>query len=338
MRCSYCSDAVFRHRPHTITSDVIAALPRLFAVLQQRFSHVDVIFHGGEPFFAPASRFREIFAALSRYNASFSAQTNLFDLRLPAYDAVLPRLRSLSITIDGPGPLHDTHRRDAQGKGTFDRILNNLGTLRAAYPQLHIGALFTVSRESLPFAAEIYALFKEARIDHIGFNPVVDGCASLRPADYVCFLKELFSLWSSDPAPLDIHLFTEIVKYVTGIQPAPSTCQSTECYRHIISVSPEGNINPCMVWHDDDRFRVDTLTDLDAYWSYYEEKITTRVSRRECSACAFEPFCRGGCPHEYVGNQWRYCGALQEFLQHAQRFCAQQLQAARTADTVLAGK
>ena len=328
MRCSYCSDRPFREHPSTITPQVIAGLPRIFGLLAQRFAEIDVIFHGGEPFCTPPSRFAEVFSALGHYKPFYSAQTNLYDLRLPAHANILARLRSLSITLDGPRQLHDAHRLDRHREGTFDRILNNLSRLRTEYPSLQIGALFTVSSDSVAFAHDIYHLFRELRIRHIGFNPVVSGPDSLSPQDYLAFLKELFALWSADPDPLDVHLFSEAAKYFTGLQATPSTCHGPDCYRNIISVSPAGHINPCMHWHDDSHFTVDTLTNLDDYWAYYADKMSNRFLAADCPDCDFLHFCRGGCPHEYSHKRWLCCPAIKAFLNHTAAYFTDQLKIA----------
>ena len=333
MRCSYCSDRPFRERPSTITPQVIAGIPRIFKLLAQRFSEIDVIFHGGEPFCTPPSLFDEVFAVLSDYHPFYSAQTNLYDIRPSAHANILSRLRSLSITVDGPRQIHDAHRLDCHGEGTFDRILKNLSSLRSEYPSLQINALFTVTPASTAFAHDIYQLFKELRIKHIGFNPVLSGPGSISQRDYIAFLKQLFALWVVDPDPLDVHLFSEVAKYFTGLQATPSTCYGPECYRNIISVSPAGNINPCMYWHDDSHFTVDTLTNLDDYWEYYSVKLSDRSLAAGCPDCEVFQFCRGGCPHEYSENQWLCCSALKAFLNHAEAYFTEQLTLAATTES-----
>ncbi len=80
-------------------------------------------------------------------------------------------LRHISVSIDGPGPIHDAARGVA---GTFERTAAGLGRLQQAAARRHaplrVGINTTVARESLEALDRMVDVAAEIGVDAIGLN------------------------------------------------------------------------------------------------------------------------------------------------------------------------
>lgn len=313
LHCTYCFDMNWRSKGTLLNLDTIRSLPPLVEMLFRQYSEIDVIFHGGEPFLVPPKLFLAVMDTLSPLGVEFYAQTNLAMSRPERHNEVLARLSGLSFTLDGPEELHDAQRRTLGQSGTYSSIMRNLDWVRSKYPKLGLGVLCTLSQKSVDYCQDIYGFFKHLGVARMGLNPVFDGDNSLSNDGYSQILTTMFGEWITDPIPIDITLFVEALKWVTGIQESPSLCYGQDCFRGIVSVSPSGSLNPCLHWHDDCTFQIQNFASFDPYMAYYEKKFASFRNAR-CVKCPYQTFCQGGCPHEYVRGQWHFCDATQTFL------------------------
>ena len=108
----------------------------------------------------------------------------------------------VGISIDGPGELHDTLRKDNSGKGTFDRVMKGLSLLKKHGVEYNI--LCTVNSANGEYPLEVYRFFRdEIGARFIQFIPVVARdektgevtAWSVRPAQYGRFLNGVFDEW-----------------------------------------------------------------------------------------------------------------------------------------------
>jgi len=327
LRCSYCFDAGRRANGTLLEKSVIASLPRLFEALKKDYDEIDLIFHGGEPFLAPPHLFLEVMDAVKLApGIEFHVQTNLASSSLGAYSEVLCQLSGLSFTLDGPQALHDAQRTTSRGAGSYSTVLQNLDWLRSRYPLLNLGVLCTLSKSSVESRQQLYPFFQGLGVHRVGLNPVFKNNESLSNHEYFQILDAMFRQWIGDPKPLDISLFVEALKWVTGIQESPSFCNARDCFRGILSVSPRGFINPCLHWHDDNSFHVKHFTSFVPYLAYYEQKFRI-FENKSCDACRYHSFCRGGCPYENVAGRWHFCEATQKFLAQVQGYVTESVHA-----------
>ncbi|MDO9582002.1 MAG: anaerobic sulfatase maturase [Desulfomicrobium sp.] len=78
----------------------------------------------------------------------------------------------VGLSLDGPDFVHDRHRRDAAGRGTFERVLRSLKLLQKHGVDYNVMA--TVGRESARHPLEIYSFFKDQGVRHVQFSPIVE--------------------------------------------------------------------------------------------------------------------------------------------------------------------
>lgn len=113
----------------------------------------------------------------------------------------------VGLSMDGPGGLHDTCRRDRRGLGTFDRVLNAARLLQKHRFDFNILCAVTSTNADHPL--EVYRFFRdELSAPYIQFIPIVErenetgfqegdtvSERSVRPEQWGRFLIAIFDAW-----------------------------------------------------------------------------------------------------------------------------------------------
>src|SRR5207302_10079143 len=77
----------------------------------------------------------------------------------------------VGISIHGPAAIHDTSRRTATGRPTFERVLEGMSTLRDA--NVPFGVLMVVTETTLEYGADaVFDFFLQLGVRSYGFNAV----------------------------------------------------------------------------------------------------------------------------------------------------------------------
>jgi uncharacterized protein len=75
---------------------------------------------------------------------------------------------TIGISLDGPAEIHDRHRRDRLGRGTFARVLSGINTLKRSSIDFYVIAVLT--DESLDRAEQLFNFFHSIEIKEVCFN------------------------------------------------------------------------------------------------------------------------------------------------------------------------
>jgi len=170
INCSYCylpgRDAIGR-----MSHDVVARIAD--EVLTSEVFGPDslILFHAGEPCVVPSSwyeRTYEILQSRVRHPLRFQFQTNgtLIDEDWVRFFASTGT--GITLSIDGPADLHDSHRVDRQGKGTHHRIMKSAALLKAA--DVPFSCIAVVTARHLECPDEIFSFFEELAPTSVGFS------------------------------------------------------------------------------------------------------------------------------------------------------------------------
>ena len=171
--CSYCylPDRGSKQRMTRETLSKIAE--RLF---ESPFigEEVTVVWHAGEPLVVPVEFYEEAFDIFQSYSAGrasviFSFQTNATLVSDRWCDFFVKIGARVGVSIDGPKALHDLHRVDRAGRGTYDRAMRGLYLLQAWGLRPHV--IMVLTRSSLDRADAIWEFLVANKIDMVGFNP-----------------------------------------------------------------------------------------------------------------------------------------------------------------------
>ena len=313
LRCTYCYNGDKFTR--TMSADTMRRAIDL--ALERPGGHFDLSFFGGEPLLRLGllqqateyldQRLRGMPAP--RPTHRILVNTNGTLLNEEAVDWLSPpQVATVFVSLDGPRDLHDRHRVDSSGRGSFDRVLEGLDRLRRRHIAFQL--LSVITPETARRLGETVALLvdQEPRKITLSVNYADDwtetSCADLRAGlrDAGEIYKNCFR--SGKVLPLD-PLHTKILTHLKGGIPCPSRCLLAG---HEWTVTPSGRIYPCaqMVGRDEGGDlvigHVDTGLDADRMALLQQSK--DRVEQA-CADCALRDRCQShcGCRHLRLTGQ-----------------------------------
>lgn len=297
---------------------------------------VSFAFQGGEPTLAGLDFFR-YFVGRARalvpegVELVFSIQTNgiLLDENWARffYDEGF----LVGISIDGTEDIHNAHRVDAQGKGTWTTVRERVALLQRY--QVETNALCVVTRSCAREPQKVYEELKALGFRFIQFIACLDPLEmerggmpySLLPEDYGTFLCQMFDLWYEDWEKGKYHsirLFEDYVHILLG--DGSSTCATCgQCGSYFV-VEGDGSVYPCDFYALDE-WRLGRLDELPLeemaegaaakqFFAWGREKPA------ECGRCRWRSLCNGGCKNDWMqksdGYHNYYCTAFQKLFEH----------------------
>ena len=172
INCTYCY-LPDRNNKHVIAQSTVAKLFAEVFASGWACPEITVIWHAGEPLAVPVAFYREAFDAIERIRPQSIIVRHAFQtngmLINPEWCALFRDWNvGVGVSIDGPQPLHDVHRKTRSGQGTFDRTIAGIRCLRAEQVPVHV--ISVLSRDSLAMPEELLAFYVSEGIDHICFN------------------------------------------------------------------------------------------------------------------------------------------------------------------------
>ena len=305
LRCKYCSVGDKRESKMMSESEMTRALS-WFADYSRERNEMNpaVIFHGGEPLLIPVMQYRkcidELLSRNSDMNFRFNIRTNGTILTPEIISLMKDYDIKPGISIDGMKRIHDSQRRDINGKGTYDRIMASIRMLKAE--GIHVSTLMVLTRESLNAPLDYLRDFADMNIP-LKINPLYSAGEAekhpelfLRSGEYADFMIRAFEYVIEN----DINISLMPVEYVLQAvidDHTPRGCIFSErCHESFICVNQDGNIYPCGRYADDKANLLGNIHD-GITESGHEMLKRLKVSRlrTECINCRYRKFCNGGC-------------------------------------------
>ena len=254
--CTYCysQDGDEPRAARTLSLD---ALERFLAGYMKYIDRTAVIgWQGGEPL-AAGLKFFEAVVGLEKKHARpgtvimNALQTNgtLIDDRWARFFQEYNFL--IGVSLDGPQEIHDLHRKDLAGQGSFKRVMRGINILRKH--QVPFNILCVMTKESVTRGQEIVRFFRESGFSHVQFIPRMDFTAfdpytpakyDLTPEEYGRFLCEAFDEWYQGGAPsFSIQPFDSF--FLAYLNQEPDSCNfKGECPPNIV-VDTDGSVYAC---------------------------------------------------------------------------------------------
>ncbi len=292
-------------------------------------------FQGGEPTLRGLDFFRDFVALARRYDAgraraSFSIQTNglLLDDQWAAF---LKENRFLvGLSMDGDRQTHDLNRVDADGNGTFSRVLRAARLLgKYAVP---FNILTVVNARVARSADSIYSFYKKNGLLYQQYIPCLDpiferrggSSWSLTPEAYGRFLIRLFDRWYADRMrgePVYIHYFESLAGMLQGVPPASCGMMGVCSVQTVVEA--DGSVYPCDFYALDE-YRLGNVN-ADSFDELHQKRLPfleqSRQGLEKCVSCRHGPLCRGGCRRDRQGpdgiGENYFCPAYMAFFDHA---------------------
>lgn len=151
LRCKYCifSEKNRGYRDHSNTvMDIATAKKAVDFILKSDADMLNVGFYGGEPLLK-FDLIKNIIDYCHQKNKGnrpvrFRVTTNGTLLSREVVDYLIQNNVQLSVSLDGPGEIHDRHRVFLDEKGSFQVVVNNLQYIKSKYPAFFSLVIFIV--------------------------------------------------------------------------------------------------------------------------------------------------------------------------------------------------
>lgn len=234
LACDHCyvyehADQSWRGRPTVISSGTAAKAGERIAehARDHGLREVHVILHGGEPLLAGASRLGAIARDLRRVIAPHARldlriHTNGVQLTPQLCELFLAERVQVGISLDGDRAANDLHRRYANGKSSYGRVIQAVELLRQErYQGIYAGLLATVDIRSDPVAVyRALAGLAPPNLDfllpHGTWDSPPPGAGAPGTTSYADWLIAVFGAWSADGRRVPIRMFESIIKTSYG--------------------------------------------------------------------------------------------------------------------------
>ncbi|SET06630.1 anaerobic sulfatase maturase [Paenibacillus sp. NFR01] len=312
LACDYCYYSTCGGKPQQIDRIPSDVLDRLIkAYMAGSSGSVSFAWQGGEPLLAGRDFYREVVYLQAKYAPphtviSNAVQTNgtLIDEEWAEFFAKYSFL--VGVSLDGPASIHDAHRVNAAGHGSYDRVMRGIAMLRRHRVDFNI--LTVIHEDHVGQAAELMAFYLREGFTHVQFIPCMDFRAQQtnRPPEfritaeqYGDFLCESFDLWYSGGQPLiSVRFFDNLLLQHLGREAELCTHQAS-CPKTLI-LEQNGDAYPCDFYISEE-YRLgnvgrDRLEDI---WAnpIYEAFLNKKADLPDrCRRCEYRSFCHGGCP------------------------------------------
>jgi len=212
--------------------------------------------HGGEPTLLGLDYFESVVEIQRRLLPSGRRIANGMQTNGVLLDAAWGRFLAreafqVGLSLDGPQPLHDRHRRSGDGNGTFEEALRGYTLLRQDSVPTDI--LCVVGAHNMLRPAEVYGFFRQIGAAYVTFLPLVErrpdaprGVSpnSVLPEAWGDFLCAVFDEWvDGDIGRIKVQIFEEAARTAFGQE--HSSCIFRPVCGDIPTVDWNGDLYAC---------------------------------------------------------------------------------------------
>lgn len=342
LRCKYC----FYHsmaKKRMIESYGMMSLDTLEILVKKALDYAEYsctfAFQGGEPSLAGLEYYRSLVGFVKKYNhkkleVHYAIQTNGLAINEEWARFIKENKFLAGISLDGPKDIHDLMRVDAQGKGSFTKVMKTIALFNRINVEYNV--LCVVNNDVARHIRQIYAFFKKNGFRFLQFIPCLDPLGekqggyehSLTTERYTAFLKSLFDFWHEDiinSRKISIRYFDNLVGMAMGYP--PESCGMDGVCKVQYVVEAHGGVYPCDFYAVDQWYMgniidqdFESLRNSDAAKSF--EEVSRHVDPK-CTSCRWYGLCRGGCRRyrePFAASKPDlniYCEAYNEFFVYA---------------------
>jgi uncharacterized protein len=344
LNCSYCymynlQDRTYRDQPPSMPDEVRDCLITRIRSHAARhgFGRVHLILHGGEPLLFGKARLAAWVSAVRAGLAPavepfFSMQSNGVLIDDEWVDLLADLGVRIGISVDGPREIHDRHRLDRRGRGSFDQVIAAIRLLQRhpRGPEVFSTVMAVVDTTIPP--ADVFETWQF--LDVPGFDLSMPHANYEHPPpvgslSYGEWLVEFFDLWWRQNRP-DRHVryFENMLRMYFGFPFSTDNIGGKPV--DVVVIETDGSIEPTDAFKScfDGATKLG-LNVLDNELDDVADSPLVQVFQRGaeglcagCQACHLRDVCGGGyMPHRYSSvngfdNPSVYCADLMYLLEH----------------------
>lgn len=313
LACNYCYYSTCGGKPGNKINKINPALLDKFIDEYMELSNgiASFAWQGGEPLLAGLDFFEAVVALQAKYALSNTIVSNALQtngtLLNDRWAAFFKRYHFLiGVSLDGPKEIHDLRRVDAQGQGSFDRVMKGISYLRRHRVEFNV--LTVIHKNNVGKATELFRFYEQEMIGFVQFIPCMQfhskridqpGVYEITPKQYGDFLCEAFDCWYNNGNPVISERFFDNMLSVYAHREAELCTHRKTCSKMLI-LEQNGDAFPCDFYiHSDWKLGnvgTDSLPDIlesPLYNDFLELK--PKLPKR-CITCPWLELCFGGCP------------------------------------------
>ena len=290
-------------------------------------SRLNLAFLGGEPLanrpvLQAATRYAASRAAERGVDITFSITTNGTLLK-PADGELFEHYGfSVTISVDGPQEVHDRLRPYKGGRGSYERIMENVRPLLAIQRRMQVSARVTVTPANLMLGETLDALIAEG-FHSVGFAPLLSapsGQGEMQRDDLELMLGGMIDCGKEYErrvragARYPFANMDNAMKEIARGTHRPYPCGAGAGY---LGVSADGELAACHRFVGDAKGAMGALAtgiDLGRQAAWLRAR---HVHRQEpCIDCWARYLCGGGCHHEVIRRGRPACDYIRGWLHY----------------------
>ncbi len=341
LRCKYCFYADETQK-REVASYGRMSLDTLRNVLKKTLEEsekqVTIAFQGGEPTLAGLAFFQQAVELVHQLNhhhctVSYALQTNgiLLDDEWCRFFAQNQFL--IGVSLDGSKEFHDRNRVDAEGKGTYSRVMRAIQLLKKH--QVDFNILTVLTGEICRNYRKIYGFYDRNGLEFQQYILCLDPIGekrgghvwSLTPQRFEEYLKTAFDCWYQDAmrGQKKYHRYFDNLLFLLNGQQPEACGMGGVCGMQYV-VEADGSVYPCDFYMLDNwrlgNLNTDDFEQLDRERSRLGFIAQSAVPDPQCRVCRWRFLCRGGCRRDrdyFEEGLLRnyYCSAYQNFFPYA---------------------
>ena len=319
MRCKYCFASTGDYGQGRKLMSVETGKKALDFLIEKsedrKFLEVD--FFGGEPMLN-----FEAVKAIVEYGRKrekeankvfrFTITTNGLMMNDEQLEFINREMKNVVLSIDGRKEVHDYMRPLPNGKGTYDRIVENFKRFAKARGDKEYYVRGTYTKNNLDFSNDIMHLY-ELGFDQISVEPVMADPKepyAITEGDLAKIFREYEILAAKITDILDSGKFINFFHFMIDLDQGPCAikrlrgCGSGNEY---ICIAPDGDIYPCHQFVGIEKYHMGNIFDGTFDLDIKNEFASAHVySKPECKKCWAKFYCSGGCN----ANNYIYAGDI----------------------------
>lgn len=328
--CPYCFEA--KH-PSIMDDDVRA---HVLKVLDDQLPHIDSFgagWFGGEPLVGKVPLFELSDAFIERcdargvrYNASIVTNGYLLDEET-CRSLAERRVASAQIGLDGPPEIHNVMRPLLSGRGTFDRILENI---KIAVDYMRVAVRVNIDAKNFDRVGALFEIMANEGLSgrlQVSAGHIIGSATNLLApsANYGgCLSRPQFAR-----VERDFYALAREYGFSSPNLPKAIATPCTAVRRNELVVGSRGELYKCWESVGDDKDVIGHISDYaDAdsrmgKWMSYDP-----FTDADCTSCIALPTCMGGCAmhafeeaqHENRCSTFRYTfhEQISDYIDHAE--------------------
>ncbi len=320
LRCRYCfaDEGAYHAKREFMSLDVAKKAVDFLIENSGNRKVLETDFFGGEPLMnfdvvKETVYYAKKQAAKRGKRFLFTLTTNGLLLKDDVADFLNKEFENVVLSLDGRKEVHDAVRKTANGKGSFDLVIENMKNFVKIRGDKHYYVRGTFTAKNLDFSKDVLFL-ADSGFDSISMEPVVTDIPDLaitkedlsRVCEEYDVLCDKYLEYEAKGKGFNFFHFNVDLEGGPCLSKRVSACGAGNEY---FSVLPNGDIYPCHQFAGDKDFRMGSV-----FEGKLDENIRNKFknsclfTRKKCDGCFAKFICSGGCS----ANNYHYNGDIDE--------------------------